>query len=257
MMALEAIKNFEEIGLTKAQDYTKAWQDHFDLKAFFFHKNDIECVIHEETAVGVRFYTGIEDDGEKKCPVMMLVGVNENGVDLINDESKIATSSDNEIDTGIYNFTLPCPRTCDNTSALYFLTGPVVIGSALCGLPNEGRVPSTPNICNVKEYQISVTDAQNSAANWQEDFNLISVLFDKDELTALFNEFGVESMRVYFGIAEDGIHKIILVGVNKKGLDKTDIELGDKLFINTIPLCTNNNATSCDTTSILYNAKNI
>jgi hypothetical protein len=73
---------------------------------------------------------GIEDDGEKKCPDVMLDGVAENNVDII--KVKGANS-------GIYNFTLPCPRTFNSTSDLYFRTGPGIIGSAACGLPDEGR----------------------------------------------------------------------------------------------------------------------
>lgn len=241
-MTIETIKNFEEIDLELAQVYAGAWQLNIDLKAFFFHKNDIECVANEQAAIGVRFYMGIKDDGEKKCPDMMLVGVDENNEDLIKEEGE---------NSGIYNFTLPCPRTCDNTSDLYIHTGPGSIGSAKCGLPNEGRTPSTPDVCNIKGYEIVASTAETSAQNWQNTFDLIAVLFDKDELITIFDELNVESMRVYFGIDEDERQRIILVGVDANGIDQTS-SANDKLFVNEIPLCTKDNTTSCDTKSLLY-----
>jgi hypothetical protein len=58
-------------------------------------------------------------------------------------------------------------------------------------------------------------------------------------------------MKVDIPIDKGGIHKIILVGVDTEGSDITTSE-DAKLFSNEIPLCTKDDATSCDINSLLY-----
>ena len=245
-MDLEAIANFTEITIALARIDTRKWQEKFDLKAFYFHRNDIECVLAEVEAKGVRFYMGIKEEDDKKCPEMLLVGVDEDGIDLID------TKGDN---SRIYDFTLPCPRACDIISKLNWGIGPGYIGSDECSMPHEDRTPSTPDECNIAGFEVVLEDAEDAAENWQseEDFNLISVGFHKDELLAIFTELSADAMRVYFALDATGQERIILVGVNDDGEDLTS----DKLFINTIPLCTKDDVTACDTSSALYFSKEI
>jgi hypothetical protein len=239
-MSLEAIKNFQEISLGNARLDTKRWQDIFDLKAFYFHRNDIECVIQEVAAFGVRFYIGIREE-ETVCPEMLLVGVGEEGNDLIN-------TNDNAINSRIYDFTVPCPRACDFISKLNWNTRTGIF-SENCAPLYADRTPSTPTTCNIAGFEIELIKARNIVANWQtlENVNLISVSFEKEELIQLFVQLNATAIRVYFGLDSAGFEKIILVGVDDAGQDLTD----GKLFINTIPLCTKDNSTTCDTSSVL------
>jgi hypothetical protein len=245
-MALQATSNFEQVDVKIAAQYAEAWQETNDLKAFLFHKNDIECILSERNTSSVRFYMGIKEEGENRCPDMMVVGVNERNLDAISPTGVI---------TGIYNFTMPCPRTCDLRSDLYFFTGPGIFGGDQCSIPGEGRTVSTETECNIAGFEISITEAAASTLAWQQNFNLKSVLFEKSDLDIIFDQYGVDQIRVYFGLDANNLERVILVGVNANGIDVfPEDEFGVKqdLYMNQNPLCTQNSLTTCSVVSPLY-----
>lgn len=251
-MALEPIDNYNQTNFDLARKYAEAWQETCDLKAFLFHRNDIECILSEKDAVAVRFYMGIKEEGETKCPDMMVVGVDDKNKDLI---SLPGQDTGTEIKTGIYNFTMPCPRTCDDTSYLYFKTGPGIIGSEACASRDGDRIPSTGTACNIEGFQISRTEARASTVAWQTLFNLKSVLFKKEDLAAIYTELGVEDIRVYFGLDEEGKEHIILIGVDANGFDDFEKNAAgeyEDLYTNSNSLCTKESVTTCSVLSPLY-----
>ena len=108
------------IPLATAQEWAKTWRKlegnynkHHELKAFFIPGIDFEEMKKEIGAVDVRGYLGVGDDGSGDGIVehLMLVGVDAQGNDMI-DESE---------GWHIYDFTRPCPTTCDENSPLYTL----------------------------------------------------------------------------------------------------------------------------------------
>ena len=245
-MALEPINNYDPIEFNLARKYAEAWQETCVLKAFLFHRNDIECILSEKRAEAVRFYMGIKVEGEKKCPDMMVVGVDDKNKDII---SLVDANS------GIYDFTMPCPRTCDSSSYLYFNTGPGTIGSESCASRDPGRTPSTKTECNIAGFEISITEAKASTGVWQTLFDLKSVVFKKEDLTEIFTQLGVDDIRVYFGLNDEGVERIILVGVDANGEDEfKENEFGKKedLYMNTNSLCTKSSVTTCSVLSPLY-----
>lgn len=248
-MALEPIDNYDQISIGTAEIYARAWQERNDLKAFLFHRNDIECILSEQNAIAVRFYMGIKEENGNKCPDMMVVGVNEDNKDLISRSSKDIGPT-KAIKTGVYDFTMPCPRTCDLRSDLYFRTGPGIIGGENCAPRDGDRTPSTKDECNIEGFQITVADARVSTLAWQTTFNLKSVLFKKEDLTKVYEQYGVDDIRVYFGLEDDGTERIILVGVDSEGSD--DIKEGEDLYTNSSSLCTKKSVTSCSISSPLY-----
>ncbi|MFK7747922.1 MAG: hypothetical protein AB8B65_06015 [Kordia sp.] len=268
-MALAPITNYDQIELDLAKKYAETWQETCDLKAFLFHRNDIECILSEKNAIAVRFYMGIKEEGDTKCPDMMVVGVYSNNEDIIITGPKSIGPND-EIRTGIYNFTMPCPRTCDFDSELYFETGPEIIGSQNCAPRDGNRTPSTDSYCNIEGFQIGLIDAVKSTTAWQTLFNLKSVLFKKEDLTEIFAQLEANDIRVYFGLDETGTERIILVGVDENGSDifkeicegeNCDHEdctgencevLIENLYINSSSLCTKESLTTCDESSELY-----
>lgn len=98
------------ISLATAQAWAKNWRDNQPdtVKAYLIPQVDITELMGEPNVQDVRAYCGIDENGNYK---LMLVGVDANGVDLINEAAGAY----------IYDFTEPCPRTCDTTSPLYNL----------------------------------------------------------------------------------------------------------------------------------------
>jgi len=93
----------EIITLTEATDWTAAYRaaNPGAIKAHYFGKNQLMKVLNQENCAGTRAYYAVNSDG----PQLILVGVDFAGKDMT---------------TGIIlDKALPCPSTCDPTSALY------------------------------------------------------------------------------------------------------------------------------------------
>lgn len=98
-------------------DYNK----HHELKAFLIPKVDLLEVL-EEGIDAARAYIGIDDDGVER---LMIVGTKydpktDTYVDMITETSNKSEVSA-QINGDIYDFTQPCPTTCDIDSPLYTL----------------------------------------------------------------------------------------------------------------------------------------
>ena len=98
------------ISLECAQQWATNWRSNPEntVKAHLIPQVDITELFANEGGVDIRAYIGVDEDGVNK---LMLVGVDKDGNDLINDEKK----------QFIYDFTQPCPSTCDVDSPLYTL----------------------------------------------------------------------------------------------------------------------------------------
>ncbi|MGX7668967.1 hypothetical protein [Flavobacterium pedocola] len=96
------------ITLQTAQAWAQKWRSTpgATVKAHLIPQVDITQLMNEKDVVDVRAYIGIDENGENK---LMLVGVDANGNDLINDADE----------QYIYDFTRPCPDTCDTKSPLF------------------------------------------------------------------------------------------------------------------------------------------
>ncbi|MGH2667365.1 hypothetical protein [Flavobacterium sp.] len=98
------------ITLQTAQEWAARWRENplNTVKAHLIPRVDINELLAEKYVVDIRAYIGVDDQGVNK---LMLVGVDAAGNDLIN-----ASNGDY-----IYDFTQPCPNTCDVDSPLYTL----------------------------------------------------------------------------------------------------------------------------------------
>lgn len=98
------------ISLESAQQWATRWRSNPEntVKAHLIPQIDVTELLAEDDVVDIRAYIGIDDDGVNK---LMLVGVDKDGNDLIDDNKK----------QYIYDFTRPCPTTCDVASPLYTL----------------------------------------------------------------------------------------------------------------------------------------
>ncbi len=110
--------------LTKAQDETRRWRKTQKIKAYFVDVEELMDVIREGQMDAMRIYFGLEEDGTEK---MFLVAAerlyNKDGEtvevrDLIDNDT---FDSDGLVDGDghfVYDFSTPCPNTCDGDSPL-------------------------------------------------------------------------------------------------------------------------------------------
>lgn len=101
-------KDVNQVSLVDAQAATYAWQNLAGGNyAFRFDKADFQEIAGLDLCY-VRIYVGIKPtDGTTQ---MLVVGVDEQG-DIIDTDP-------NAVSSGIYDFAMPCPDTCDPTSPL-------------------------------------------------------------------------------------------------------------------------------------------
>ena len=120
----------KSIPLKEAQDWVKYWRKHqgnynkhHRIKAFLIPMDDLKTIMAEPEVANVRAYLGVEEKKDKKGKVvgteekLLLVGVRADGTDIIYD-TKNGDIGPSGTD-GIYDFTEPCPNTCDTSSPLF------------------------------------------------------------------------------------------------------------------------------------------
>lgn len=97
------------VSLDQAQNWANNWNtqkvtylQNNDLKAFRIPEQVITDVTSPQQVKDIRTYLGL--DSEMK-PHLMIVGVDSNGNDLIDSNNGFY----------IYNFSLPCPNTCNQS----------------------------------------------------------------------------------------------------------------------------------------------
>ncbi len=116
-------KKVNTITLKEAQKWAKRWRKeegtynkHHKLNAFLIPKIDLLEVLAENVDA-VRAYIGIDDKGVEK---LMIVGTKLNPVTGIYEDmiTTLGENSDGSVEDDIYDFTKPCPNTCDPESPM-------------------------------------------------------------------------------------------------------------------------------------------
>lgn len=114
------------ISLEIAKDWTDRWRNidsnykaHNDCRAFNIPLIDLQEVIKEKGVASVRGYIGVEEIIVEGEPVfiekLIIVGVDAAGKDMITSSNGVTLDDDGG---DIYDFTNPCPNTCDDISPL-------------------------------------------------------------------------------------------------------------------------------------------
>jgi hypothetical protein len=110
--------------LKKAKEETKRWRESQKIKAYFVDVEELLDVIKEGNMDAMRIYFGLEEDGTEK---MFLVAAeriyNDKGEttevrDLIDEDTYDADGLMDGDGHFVYDFTTPCPATCDEKSPL-------------------------------------------------------------------------------------------------------------------------------------------
>lgn len=103
------------IPLDTAIEYTTRWRQTHSLKAFTIDVAELYDIIDElgqgNRVKGVRVYFGYKEDGSE---ALVLVGVDDRENDILNIPGE---GEDAEVNPGTYDFTRPCPSTCDNNDS--------------------------------------------------------------------------------------------------------------------------------------------
>lgn len=96
---------------------------------------------------------------------------------------------------------------------------------------------------------ISLATAQEWARTWRANPEHIvkAFLIPQEDITEMMAEANVQDARAYVGIDEKGLHKLMLVGVDKNGKDLIDYENGLYIYDYT-STCPN----VCDIESPMY-----
>lgn len=122
----------DTICLAKAQGWISTWlgqdgtfTDHKNLRAFTIPLDDLKQLVEDSDVTAVRGYIGIDSSNNDE-PHLILVGIDKNGKDIIKPAALgecTEKNKNNDLDTGIYDFSQPCPTTCDTSSPLYVKKG--------------------------------------------------------------------------------------------------------------------------------------
>jgi len=114
------------ISLKTAKNWTNRWRNkessynlHHQCRAFNIPLIDLQEVIKEDGVASVRGYIGVEKkviEGEVVFEEkLMIVGVDKKGKDMIFSSDGLTLKKE---EGNIYDFSEPCPTTCDNESPL-------------------------------------------------------------------------------------------------------------------------------------------
>jgi hypothetical protein len=216
------------IDLTTAQNWISAWRANPDLgvKAFFIPKDDMVDLLNDTTCIGVRGYLAFGNTGGLPDEAKLV---------LVSVDGDITTGGTDNLNNGIYDFTNPCPQTCDVTSPLYTL--------------DDSRIYPP-----VTYPQISLQDAVLWAKTWrQAPITTVKAFFiPKIDITDMLKDTDSIGVRAYLGFGtidtkSDAEAKLMMVSVEidsqSNEIDRIDKGIYD--FTNPCPQ-------TCDVNSQLY-----
>lgn len=114
--------------LKQAQEDTRRWREAHKVDAFAIDKQELLDIINEATdeVDTIRVYFGLTEDGYEKMFLVAakkeVMTTEEDGEEVIVirdliDENAV-TQSDGTVEYYVYDFTGPCPPTCDDLSPL-------------------------------------------------------------------------------------------------------------------------------------------
>lgn len=120
---MDAIKKVNTISLKEAKTWAKRWSKkeghynkHHELHAFLIPKVDLIEVLTEGVDA-VRAYIGVDDNNTEK---LMIVGTKFNPeTGIYEDMITVGVGNMAAEQDDIYDFTSPCPTTCDSDSPMF------------------------------------------------------------------------------------------------------------------------------------------
>lgn len=116
----------DTIPLQEAEVITTNWRNFISplvpsgnyLRAFYIPMEDIRNLALFHNAIAVRAYLCLTAENDPSTAKVVLVPIDEKGNDILTIPPE-QQSGDAVEDSAIYDFTQPCPQTCDFNSPLY------------------------------------------------------------------------------------------------------------------------------------------
>lgn len=102
------------ISETTAIDWITAWRNApvTTVKAFFIPKSDLLDLMNDSNCIGARAYLAFGTPDSSAAEAKLV---------LVDVEGDITKGGTDNLSLGIYDFTQPCPSTCDSNSPLFTL----------------------------------------------------------------------------------------------------------------------------------------
>lgn len=114
-------KSVYEIPLDEAITLTKAWADQGKFyKAFLLDAREMQDILNELGSRYVRVYFGWDVNQEEgRHERLIMVPANDEGNDMLPNKHSVTHHQLTEANSNVFDFTLPCPPTCDVNSPLF------------------------------------------------------------------------------------------------------------------------------------------
>ena len=205
----DALEN--TISIATFNEWNANWESHWNdsyIKYFYMPLSNLQNLVNTPKVKAARLYLGYsEEDGHAH---LTLVGVDKTGKSMIGTNDQI------------YNFTLPCPATCQSADT----SDPI--------LPPTG-LPEDP------ENTISLATFNTWNTNWEthwDDSYIKYFTMPLSNLQNLVNTNGVVGSRFYLGYSEeDGQAHLTLVGVEEGGASMVGVNANIYNFSMPCPPC--------------------
>ncbi|MBS1665474.1 MAG: hypothetical protein JST68_30815 [Bacteroidetes bacterium] len=120
-MEKKSYRTVFEVSVEKARKWIRAWIDSHGkgaVKGFLIDADELRAIIDESGAKYVRIYLGVNKALPQDRHKLLLVPVDEEGCDMCS-RKKEASPTEAEEDSNVFDFTMPCPPTCDAVSPLH------------------------------------------------------------------------------------------------------------------------------------------
>jgi hypothetical protein len=114
-------KSIFEIPLGEGMRLTRAWAEKGKFyKAFLLDASELRDVLAEKKASYIRVYFGWDDEQEPgRNERLIMVPADDLGNDMLPDSSSLDDATLESSNSNVFDFTLPCPPTCDPKSPLF------------------------------------------------------------------------------------------------------------------------------------------
>lgn len=123
----------------------------------------------------------------------------------------------------------------------------VLLSSALLALNNGEKITSVMDhvikLTGKEDHSISLADASRLTSNFQKGAEADAIIggyFGKEALVNILQQEGCVGLRYYYGMDQDGIPRMVLVGVNEDGNDMIEGQLAERATL-CPPLCSEKN----------------
>jgi len=181
----------DPIDLNLAATWTQRYQEAFpgEIVSHYTGSDMVGQLLNQSTAMGIRFYRGLDEDGNRKILLMA------------------ADQAGNDLEGLVSDFTTPCPAMCYEVNSPLFPSA-----------PNNGTNVAFDQSAGAP---IALAKAQSWMQNYQQVYpnGVWGHFFGNQILSQLLMQNGAVGIRIYYAIGDAEEETLILVAVDANGHD--------------------------------------